>query len=243
MKFVYIFMLVILNSVVSDANAALSLDRTRLIINEEQNAVSLRVTNKSESDPYLAQGWVEDADGQLIDQFMVVPPVQRIEAGQYSIFRLQQLAKAMNLPKDRESVFYFNLREIPQKSHKENVLTLAIQTRIKVFWRPKSLKVTKADDTVPGMKAVTLVKSARGYEINNPTSYYLSITGLELKEKVKIPPFMVPPKGSYTLKHQGSEAVEKILLTAINDYGSPRTLSFSCRKDICQIEDIIIPKR
>lgn len=243
MKIVCIFAFMILNIFVADALAALSLDRTRLIVNEGQSAVSLRVNNRSKSDPYLAQGWIEGNEGNLVNQFMIVPPVQRIEAGQYSIFRLQQLTNMLNLPKDRESIFYFNLREIPPKNKKENVLALAIQTTIKVFWRPKSLQVKKMDDTVPGMKDVTIVKSAAGYEVRNPTPYYLSMTGLKLKEKIKISPFMVPPKGTYTLKQGADKTATQLSLTTINDYGSPRILSFTCQNELCHITDIIIPER
>ncbi|MEX6226452.1 fimbria/pilus periplasmic chaperone [Providencia hangzhouensis] len=33
------------------------------------------------------------------------------------------------LPQDRESLFYFNLREVPPKSDKDNVLQIALQTQ------------------------------------------------------------------------------------------------------------------
>ncbi|EKS6645495.1 fimbria/pilus periplasmic chaperone [Enterobacter hormaechei] len=38
--------------------------------------------------------------------------------------------------KNRESVFYFNLREIPPKNSKPNMLTLAMQTRLRCFSDP-----------------------------------------------------------------------------------------------------------
>lgn len=47
---------------------------------------------------------------------MVLPPVQRIEAGAKSAVRVQVLPDVSKLPKDRESVFWFNLREIPPRS-------------------------------------------------------------------------------------------------------------------------------
>ncbi|MGT9169473.1 fimbria/pilus periplasmic chaperone, partial [Escherichia coli] len=40
----------------------------------------------------------------------------------------------------RESLFYYNVREIPPKSGKANTLQIALQTRIKLFWRPKALE-------------------------------------------------------------------------------------------------------
>jgi P pilus assembly chaperone PapD len=72
---------------------------------------------------------------------MILPPVQRIEPDGRTMIRVQQVADASSLPNDRESVFWLNLREIPPKSDKPNVLMLAMQTRMKVFWRPKGIKV------------------------------------------------------------------------------------------------------
>ncbi|MCP6536332.1 fimbria/pilus periplasmic chaperone, partial [Klebsiella pneumoniae] len=85
---------------------------------------------------YLAQGWMEDGnEKKLTGLLMVLPPVQRVEAGGKTMIRIQALPDVSALPKDRESVFYFNLREIPPKSNKKNVLTLAMQSRLKVFYR------------------------------------------------------------------------------------------------------------
>lgn len=55
------------------------------------------------------------------------------------------LPAAASLPKDRETLFYFNVREIPPKSDKENVLQVALQSRLKLFYRPESIK-KKAND-------------------------------------------------------------------------------------------------
>ncbi len=54
------------------------------------------------------------------------------------------------LPQDRESLFYFNLREIPPRSDKPNSLQLALQTRIKFFYRPQSLVVEPEAHVAPG---------------------------------------------------------------------------------------------
>ncbi|MDP4360542.1 fimbria/pilus periplasmic chaperone, partial [Escherichia coli] len=89
---------------------------------------------------YLAQGWIENAQGEKITEpFTVLPPVQRVEPGAKSQVKIQALPSVASLPQDRESVYYFNLREIPPKSDKPNTLQLALQTRIKLFYRPKAI--------------------------------------------------------------------------------------------------------
>ncbi len=54
--------------------------------------------------------------------------------------KIQALPDIHTLPSDRESLFYYNVREIPPKTGKANTLQIALQTRIKLFWRPKALE-------------------------------------------------------------------------------------------------------
>lgn len=75
-----------------NAHGALTVDRSRLILNQGEKSISLNVTNRNEKDPYLAQGWMEDVDGKKISgPLMVLPPVQRVEAGGKTLVRIQVL--------------------------------------------------------------------------------------------------------------------------------------------------------
>ncbi|MDM3762337.1 fimbria/pilus periplasmic chaperone, partial [Proteus mirabilis] len=67
---------------------------------------------------------------------IVLPPSQRIAPGHKSQVKVQSLPDIAQLPLDRESVFYFNLSEIPPRSDNPNVLQIALETRIKLFYRP-----------------------------------------------------------------------------------------------------------
>jgi P pilus assembly chaperone PapD len=46
------------------AHATVSPDRTRIIFNASAKSVSVRLTNQSKTDPYLAQSWIEDKEGK-----------------------------------------------------------------------------------------------------------------------------------------------------------------------------------
>ncbi len=121
--------------------AAVSLDRTRAVFNGANKSVSLNISNENKQIPYLAQAWLENASGKKITTgpLVVTPPVQRMEPGTKSVVRIMSTPGVASLPKDRESLFYFNLREIPPKSDKPNVLQIALQTRIKLFYRPEAI--------------------------------------------------------------------------------------------------------
>lgn len=122
------------------AHAAIALDRTRVIFDGDLKTVSLNISNQNKQLPYLAQGWIEDDRGNKIQSpFTVLPPVQRVEPGKPSQVKIQSLPAARQLPQDRETLYYFNLREIPPRSNKPNTLQIALQTRIKMFYRPAAL--------------------------------------------------------------------------------------------------------
>lgn len=151
-------------------SAAIALDRTRVILNGGDKTVSLSIANENKELPYLAQGWLENDQGVKIDSPLVVlPPVQRVEPASKSQVKIQALAAIAALPQDRESVFYFNLREIPPKSKKSNVLQIALQTKIKLFYRPESLYVTKTDLDHPWQEQLVLERQQQQIRIINPS--------------------------------------------------------------------------
>lgn len=228
------------------AQGALTVDRSRLIFNQDEKSISLNVTNRNEKDPYLAQGWIEDADGKKISgPIMVLPPVQRVEAGGKTLVRLQALPTISSLPSDRESAFYLNLREIPPKSGKANVLTLAMQIRLKVFYRPKGLKVDPMLDTVPGTETLTLTQQGNQYVVNNPTPYHFSFVearrSMNGSGLARFEPVMVAPKSQHLLSPGISELGTTPVLMFVSDYGSQRLLPFICHGGTCKAEKSRVP--
>ncbi|MDM4923926.1 fimbria/pilus periplasmic chaperone [Escherichia coli] len=53
-----------------------------------------------------------------VRRLTVLPPVQRIDSMMNGQVKVQGLPDINKLPADRESLFYFNVREIPPKSNK-----------------------------------------------------------------------------------------------------------------------------
>ncbi len=110
-------------------------------LNASDKSISVHAANTIRKLPYLAQSWIEDAKGnKSARRLRCLPPVQRIDAMMNGQVKVQGLPDINKLPADRESAFDFNVREIPPKSNKPNTLQIALQTRIKLFWRPKVLE-------------------------------------------------------------------------------------------------------
>ncbi|WON78984.1 molecular chaperone [Serratia sp. UGAL515B_01] len=117
---------------------------TRLIYGESRREVSLSVSN-SDIHPYLIQSWVENLDrGSGKSPFLVTPPLFRLDGNQQDLLRV---VRTGDLPKDRESLFWLNVKSIPSTSERDSVNTLqiAVKTRIKLIYRPKTLKGVPED--------------------------------------------------------------------------------------------------
>jgi len=224
----------------SSAQAAIALDRTRAIISGDEKSISLNVSNENKQLPYLAQGWIENEKGEKIaSPFTILPPLQRIEAGAKSQVKIQVLPDVANLPKDRESVFYFNLREIPPKSDKPNTLQIALQTRIKLFYRPSAIVPTREQMDNPWQEKITLTKEGDQYKVNNPTPYNVilvdAVPKIDGKTVAGFEPLMIAPKSSQLLAGSASALGNSPVLTYINDYGGRPILSFNCQAGQCQV--------
>lgn len=222
---------------VSESYGAISLDRTRAIFNGGEKTLTLNIANDNKVLPYLAQAWLEDNNYQKLSTgpLIATPLVQRVEPDGKSSVRISKTPDINKLPKDRESVFYFNLREIPPKSKKANVLQIALQTKIKLFYRPDSIR-TKPNQI--WQDKLVLEKKNNKINIKNPTPYYVTVVGMgstrDKAIKDKFDSVMVAPFSDTLVKSINSQS---IYLTYINDYGGTPTIKFTCKAGICIVKD------
>lgn len=64
----------------------------------------------------------------------------RLNPSEQIQIRMISQEKIAQLPNDRETLFYFNVREIPPKTDK-NVMQVTMQHALKLFWRPKAIEL------------------------------------------------------------------------------------------------------
>ena len=226
---------------INNAHAAIGLDRTRVVFDGSKEAVSMNIANNNTQLPYLAQGWIEDEQGNKITSpLIVLPPVQRLEPGKKSQVKVQALPAVKALPQDRESVYYFNLREIPPRSDKANSLQIALQTRIKLFYRPAALIQGRQERSDPWQHELTLTRVGDHYQVNNPTPYYVTlIDARRSKDTDTVADFealMLSPKDSMLLGGSVAALGTNPRLTYVNDYGGRPTLVFKCDGNLCKVD-------
>lgn len=236
-KFILVFARITLLALTfaQGANAAVNIDRTRIIFNAADKSVSVMLDNQSKDLPYLAQVWLEDAQGKKIASPLVaLPPMQRIDAGQKSQIRVLQLPETAALPKDRESLFYFNVREVPPKSELANVMQVAIQSRIKLFYRPAVL-LTQTKGA--WQEKISVKPSANGLTFINPTPFYITLGYVGKDNTGSFRGFdslMLPPFGTETLSG-GDYASTKYSIGYMDDYGGLQVNQYQCDGATCRI--------
>ena len=117
---------------------------TRVIYPQSAKDVTVKMENRG-TKPLLVQSWLDDGRDTVNPQelklpFIVTPPVSRIDPSKGQTVRITWTQQP--LAQDRESLFWFNVLEVPPKAKdgdSQNVLQLAFRTRIKMFFRPDGL--------------------------------------------------------------------------------------------------------
>ncbi|MGD9425811.1 fimbria/pilus periplasmic chaperone [Pantoea sp. NSTU24] len=223
---------------IHQANAAIALDRTRIVYDGGNKSMSVSITNKNKELPYLAQGWIEDAEGKKIDSpFILLPPLQRIEPSAKSQLKIQSVGGVNLLKQDRETLFYFNLREIPPKSNKPNTLQIALQTRIKMFYRPHALMKNSVEMINIWKDKITLTREGGKYRVNNSTPYFFTIATVSVANKdiAEMKPVMIAPQSSMVMPVSAERMGNAPELSFINDYGGRPKLIFRCSSVECRV--------
>ncbi|MCX8395124.1 fimbria/pilus periplasmic chaperone [Escherichia coli] len=198
------------------ANAAVALGATRVIYPANQKQVLLPVTNNDPASVYLIQSWIENAGDQKDTQFVITPPLFSMQGKKENTLRIIN-ATNHQLPGDRESLFWVNVKAIPamEKDQKnENTLQLAIISRIKMFYRPTNLAM--APEEAPAM--LRFRRSGSKLTLINPTPYFITVTNMKAGNS-NLPNTMVPPKDEVSVDIPHA-ATGDISFQTINDYGA-----------------------
>lgn len=217
----------------SNSHAALTVSSTRVVFDSDKQNVSLRVSNPS-TKPFAVQTWVNTItdDQTTAVPFIASPPLFRLNAGKEQQVQINRLPHS--LPKDRESLFYFNVQEIPQREASEaNQLNIALRTRIKLFWRPIELTGNPLDSLKDLQWSIQSLDGKPRLIVNNPTPFHVSFIRIELSANGKIfslkDTSMSSPLDTQTYELEGFKptAGMQVTFSIINDFGAfsaPMTL-------------------
>lgn len=208
------------------SQAALSINGTRVVLASDQRSTSLIVNNPSQQ-VYAVQTWVntESDDTTTTVPFIASPPLFRLDPGKEQQVQINRLPN--DLPKDRESLFFFNVQEIPQADTTEaNVLNIALRTRIKLFYRPAHLKENPTLRLKDLQWSIRQIAGQTHLWVNNPTPFHVSFLRIEVKangqQQTFSSPAMAHPMStqSYPLKSIKPAAGLQVTFSVVDDYGA-----------------------
>ena len=122
------------------ANAAVAPGATRVIYPANQKQVLLPVTNNDPASVYLIQSWIENAGDQKDTQFVITPTAFSMQGKKENTLRIIN-ATNHQLPGDRESLFWVNVKAIPamEKTRRMRIhYSWRVNSCIKMFYRPNA---------------------------------------------------------------------------------------------------------
>ncbi|OQS38008.1 hypothetical protein B0T40_07670 [Chromobacterium haemolyticum] len=165
--------------------ASVVLNNTRIVYPGQARESSIQLRNE-DSIPNVVQVWldageVDSAPERATAPFAAMPSVFRMEPKAGQTVRL--VFDGSELPQDRESVYYFNMLQIPSVNgefSEQNQMMVMLRSRLKLFYRPTGIqgKVEQA----PSQLRFSLQRQGRAWRLvaDNPSGYYLSLIGGEV---------------------------------------------------------------
>ncbi|MCW2257566.1 P pilus assembly chaperone PapD [Providencia alcalifaciens] len=230
----YSFLLLIILLLSSfSIKAGIIASSTRIIFYDRDIKNTLVIANTNDY-PILSQFWVDDGENdsspdQQMYPFVAVPAVLKLDPAEMS--NLNIIYNNEELPKDRESVFWLNMYEIPSvkldKTVDKTKLLMSMNTQMKIFYRPTHLKdqLMKKNSEL----SFYLSKNRNSIICNNRSPFYISFSNLsvltngvsvqvEKQIDMMIPPFST--KEYHIDKSTNFNGNSQIEANIINDDGN-----------------------
>ncbi|EEA8304766.1 molecular chaperone [Salmonella enterica subsp. enterica serovar Rubislaw] len=218
---VIILFYLILFTASAHAEGGFSLGSNRVIYDGSKRDATVEVINSAKDSPFLAQSWVTEYNPedkqQKMAPFLVTPPLYRQDEGKHT---LRIIRTGGQLPSDRESVFFLNVKSIPavhEDLSGKNTLQFAYIFRVKMFYRPAGLteqEFESANNLKFSRQGNTLV-------VQNTTPYYVTFNKLSVggKEVKDVSSKMVPPLGYSNYSLPADVKGNLVAYRTVNDYG------------------------
>ena len=217
MRFIRTFGLAmtILTLMQASAIAGVIIGGTRIIFDGAKKESSISVNNP-DTTPYLIQSWIDERDGGSgKTPFIITPPLYRLDSGQKNI---ERIVATGSLPQTQESLFWVNIKAIPSASKQMNSLQIAVKTRIKLIYRPVTLRGSTPEEQA---NKLTWQRSGDELQVNNPTPYVINFNEISVGGKALSQVSYVLPASTARFPLPEGAAGNALTFKIINDYGSP----------------------
>ncbi|MBM3070839.1 molecular chaperone [Lelliottia sp. RWM.1] len=201
-------------SAIPVANSGVIIGGTRVVFDGARKEASISVSNPDDAD-YLIQSWIEsEHGGEGRVPFIITPPLYRLDKGQKNVERIVMTAP---LSQVSESLYWLNIKTIPSMIEQENVLQIAVKTRIKLIYRPESLSAASPEEQAGKL---IWTRTGRGLHVHNPTRYIINFNEIYIDGKSVEDVSYVLPGMSKEFSFPAAIKGSWVAFSVINDYGS-----------------------
>ena len=185
----------------TSVGAGVIIGGTRIIFDGTKKEASIGITNP-DNVPYLIQSWIDVQDEQSGKApFIITPPLYRLDGGQKN---LERIVMTGSLPQGQESLFWLNIKAIPSASKQMNSLQIAVKTRIKLIYRPETLRASTPEEQA---NKLTWRRAGNTLQVNNPTPYVINFNEITLGNKKLDDVTYVMPSGTARISVTATEPV------------------------------------
>ncbi|EPL0836683.1 fimbrial biogenesis chaperone [Klebsiella aerogenes] len=193
----------------------------RFIYDQEQSSIDVPVFSGHDSKSYLIKAVLhkKSSGNEGVKNFLVSPPLFRLEPGQRTSLRIS-LLNTVDLPSDRESVFYLYVAGIPstnplargnEDGFASGKTVFGTGSQVKFFYRPRGIKAPTGET----YNSMIFHRKNGHVFVSNPTPYNITMTtdlGTGFHKMVMVPPF-----GEEALDYKGLSNRNKLTWYVIND--------------------------
>ncbi|MBV7559733.1 molecular chaperone [Enterobacter sp. ENT02] len=215
MKFSKVIFCILINlSVIGVSKAGVVIGGTRVIYDGTKKEASLTVENNDKI-PYLIQSWVEKNEEQSDSPpFIITPPLYRLDGGRQTV---QRILLTGSIAQDKESLYWINVKSIPASEMADNTLQIAVKTRMKLIYRPKSLVKEDAEQYAESLKF-----SISGNKLiaTNTSNYVMNIGEIKIDDNQLDDALYVLPGKTKTLPLSKPITSGMVKYKLINDSGA-----------------------
>lgn len=221
-SFIYFLLIIFSFSVYSKSIVS----GTRLIFDGSKNEATINVSNTGNI-PALIQSWIDEGDDKIEPSKINVPfiiPNAMVTLSPDESFSIRVFKKKdiEQYPKDRESLFYLNVVDIPPKPENlkdgsNALIQFVVRSRIKLIYRPSGL----SGNANLALGDLNMNFDGNDLVINNPTPFFININDIkDIETKNRVFDSIVIPPFSNENKVKLNKKSRKISITALNDLGA-----------------------
>lgn len=205
--------------------ADLAVDRTRIIINDENPFTSFNIRNIGVT-PVILQGWIsgysQENKENSVDMVMI-PPIFKLMPGEIKSVRINSFV----LPdENKEEIYFLNVQQIPIAVHDNihNKISLSVRLRLKLFLRSPKFSYVKMSERIKMLNCrVNDIQKSNSFTCLNSSGFFFTVNSLQTPSDVDtddIPDGLIPPfsKRTFELSEKIPQQTNIIL---IDDNGDP----------------------